>query len=366
MEFIGLKYQYQLHKKEIDQAIQNVLDSGQFILGEEVERLEKALASRVKVKHCIATSSGTDSLVLALMSLGISKGDEVICVPFTWISPVETIRRLGATPVFVDIDPLTYVMDATKVEVAITKKTKAIIPVSLHGQMADFTLINKLAAKYNLTVIEDGAQSFGASQNGVPSCAVSKIGVTSFFPTKPLSCYGDGGAFFTNDDEIAYKVKAMRVHGAPVRFDHQYIGMNGRMDTLQAAIVLAKLPFLDEELEARGKIASYYNEHLKEFFEIPQLGKGNTHVYAQYVLKTENRKEVLKDLDRAKIPYSIYYPVCIHGQSAYLDLGYKEGDFPEAEKAASQTFSVPIHPWITQEDQDIIISTLKASVLQFA
>lgn len=366
MEFIGLKYQYKSLKKEIDEAIHKVLESGQFVMGRAIKDLEKALSDYAKTKHCVVTSSGTDSLLLALKAIDIQPGDEVICVPFTWISPVETIRRLRATPVFVDIDPETYLMDTNKLEQAITKKTKAIIPVSLHGQMPDLTKINEIAKRYDLAVIEDGAQSFGATQNGKCSSSVTTIGVTSFFPTKPLSCYGDGGGLFTNDDEIVKKVRALRVHGATERFNHHYIGMNGRMDTLQAAIVLAKLPFFDEELKARNRIGAYYNEHLKDSFATPKTLEGNTHIYAQYVLKSDKRAEILTALKKEGIPCAIYYPICIHEQPAYQDLGYKKGDFPESEKAADTVFSIPVHPWITQEDQDKVIKTLKSSILQMA
>jgi len=363
MEFIDLKCQYKRYEKEIDTAIKEVLESGHYVMGSAITDLEKALAEYVQVKHCVATSSGTDSLLLALKALGIGPGDEVICVPFTWISPIEVVRRLQAVPVFVDIDPETCLMDTTQIEKAISKKTKAIIPVSLYGQMPNFDEILNISKKYNIAIIEDGAQSFGATQNGKYSCGVTTIGVTSFFPTKPLGCYGDGGALFTNRDDIAEKVKALRVHGAVERYNHQYIGMNGRMDTLQAAILLAKLPFFNEELVNRERIGKYYNEHLKNQFSIPKTNKGNRHVYAQYTLQSESRETVLEGLKSEKIPHAIYYPICIHEQPAYLDLGYQKGDFPCAEKVANSVFSLPMHPWISQEEQDKIINTLKTSIL---
>lgn len=366
MEFIDLKSQYKLYQSEIDSAINDVLEGSQFIMGEQVFRLEKELAKITGVKHCIATSSGTDSLLLALKALELQPGDEVICVPFTWISPVEVVRRLKAVPVFVDIDPQTYLMDAEQLEKAVTKKTKAIIPVSLYGQMPDFKKILEIAERYNLAVIEDGAQSFGATQDGCPSCSVTTIGVTSFFPTKPLGCYGDGGALFTNREDLAEKVKALRTHGATERYNHQYVGMNGRMDTLQAAILLAKLPFFEEELIKRSRIGVYFNEMLQGDFITPKILPENTHTYSQYALQSENRSEILERLKRANIPTAIYYPICIHEQPAYLDLGYKKGDFPNAEKVAKQVFNIPMHPWLTREEQDKIIEALKSTILQIA
>lgn len=364
MEFINLKHQYHLYQNEIDQAIKDVLESGLYIMGEAIQELENELASFTKSKYCLGVSSGTDGLLLALKAMGIQRGDEVICVPFTWISPVECIRRLGGKPVFVDIDPETFLMDVNQIESAITSKTKAIIPVSLYGQMPDFKKINDIAKKYNLYVIEDGAQSFGAEQNGIKSCNACSIGVTSFFPTKPLACYGDGGAVFTNNNELAEKMFAIRVHGAPKRYDHQYIGQNARLDTLQAAILLAKLPHFKEEVKKRQKIGQYFNQHLREHFIVPETRKGNTHVFANYVLRDVNRDKVISHLSSQGIPAAIYYPICIHEQPAYLDLGYEKGDFPHAEQVANEVFSIPMHPFLTQKEQDQIINALKSSILQ--
>lgn len=366
MELIDLKKQYQYYQNQIDKAIKEVIESGHFIMGNQVYELENKLCDFISVKHCVTTSSGTDSLLLALKALDIQEGDEVVCVPFTWISPVEVIRRLRAKPVLVDIDPETYLIDYDQIEQAITDQTKAIIVVSLYGQMPDFDEINKIADRHHLPVIEDGAQSFGSTQSGKYSCSVSTIGVTSFFPTKPLGCYGDGGALFTNDDHIAEKVKALRVHGASHRYNHQYIGMNGRMDTLQAAVLLAKLPFFKEELEKRKKIGAYYNEKLKSDFVTPLTLPRNEHIYAQYVLKSKNRAQVLAALKEQQISHAIYYPVCIHEQPAYLDLNYTRGSFPQAEAVADQVFSIPMHPWLTKEEQDKVIAVLKMSILQIA
>ena len=278
MEYIDIKLQYQKYKKEIDQRIKDVLDHGKFIMGPEVSDLENILAKYVGVKHCISVSSGTASLEIALRALNIGPGDEVITVPFSWISTVEVIAAVGARPVLIDIDPITYNIDVGLLEDAITSKTKAIIPVSLFGQMPNLEVINKIAGHYDIAVIEDGAQSFGATRNGLRSCGASLIGSTSFFPAKPLGCFGDGGALFTNDTELANVMRAIRSHGGIERHVHTYIGMNGRMDTLQAAIILGKWPFFEKELISRTQIASRYNELLKDSFSIPEIAQGNTHV----------------------------------------------------------------------------------------
>lgn len=366
MEFIDLKTQYACYKSEVKAEIDKVLESTQFIMGDQIPDLEEKLARYVGVEHCIATSSGTDSLLLALMAINLAPGDEVICVPYTWVSPVEVVCRLGAKPVFVDIDAQTGLIDVTKIESHITEKTKAIIPVSLYGQMPDFVTINKIARRYNLMVIEDGAQSFGAEQNGVKSGAVTHIGVTSFFPTKTFGCYGDGGAIFTNDALLAEKMSALRVHGAPERYNHQYIGMNGRIDTLQAAILLAKFPHLEDELEKRIEVAQMYDQSLQGVFETLTKNDGNKHVYSLYCLKSDRRDEVVSYLKEYQIPCAVYYPVCIHQQPAYKYLGYQKGDFPNAEELASKVFSIPMHPWLSKDDQVQVISRLKSSILQIA
>lgn len=366
MEFIDLKQQYCNYQNEIDRAIKDVLMSGHYIMGGAINDLEEALARQVGTSHCISTSSGTDSLLIALQLLNIQPGDEVICPPYTWVSPIECIVRLKAKPVFVDIDPNTCVLDANQLEDAITEKTKAIIAISLYGQMPDFRKINAIASKYNLPVLEDGAQSFGAAQDGIASGAISTLGVTSFFPTKVLGCYGDGGAIFTNNHDLAEKAKALRVHGAPERYNHQYVGMNGRMDTLQAAILLAKLPFLKDEIEKRREVAYFYDQNLKDEFITPNVAQGNTHVYSLYVLQSEHRLKILQELKQADIPHGIYYPICIHEQPAYRFLGYKRGDFPVAERVSDQIFSIPMHPWLTEEQTDRVVTSLKSSILQIA
>lgn len=363
IEFIDLKQQYQLHKEEINQAIQRVLDHGYFIMGPEVKQLEQVLASYAGVKHCISAASGTDTLMIALMALGIGPGDEVITTPFTWISPAEVIALVGATPVFVDIDPVTYNIDLDLLEKAITPRTKALMPVSLFGQMPDFTRLNEIAAKHHLPVIEDAAQSFGATQRGRHSCGVSTIGSTSFYPAKPLGCYGDGGALFTNDDALAAQMRAIRVHGGEQRHHHTCLGFNGRFDTLQAAIMLVKAKIFPAEVTARQEIAARYDELLKDCCVIPKVASGNTHVYAQYTIRVPDRDALAKRLAASGIPTAIHYPKCIHEQPVFKHLGYEWGSLPHAEKASREVISLPMHPYLTRSQQEEIANQVRDALL---
>lgn len=363
MEFIDLKKQYQLYKQEIDRAIHAVLDKGQYILGDEVRELEKTLADYVGAKHCLGIASGTDTLQIALMALGIGPGDEVITVPFSWISTVEVVALVGAKPVLVDIELDTFNIDIDQIEAAITPRTKALMPVSLYGQMADCSKINALAKKYHLPVIEDAAQSFGATQKGLFSCNATTIGSTSFYPAKVLGCYGDGGALFVNDDALAAKMRAIRTHGGETRHHHPYIGLTGRLDTLQAAILLAKFPHFPEELKARQRIGERYTAQLEEVCITPKVFPGNTHVYHQYTLRLPNRDQVAEHLKSKGIPTAIHYPKCIHEQPAFHYLGYKKGSFPCSEKAAQEVLSLPMHPWLTEDEQDRVVEAIKEAAL---
>ncbi|MCB1112477.1 MAG: DegT/DnrJ/EryC1/StrS family aminotransferase [Chlamydiales bacterium] len=363
MEFIDIKRQYQQHKKEIDRAIQKVLKKGAFIMGDEVFELERQLSEFVFVRHCITCSSGTDALVMALMALGVGPGDEVITTPFTWISTAEAIALTGAKPVFIDIDPDTYNVDVTLLEAAITENTRALMPVNLFGQMPDYTIINAIAEKHGLPVIEDAAQSFGATQDGRLSCGVTTIGCTSFFPAKPLGCYGDGGAIFTDDDSVAERLRAIRTHGSEDRHCHSLLGINGRLDTIQAAIILAKLPYFIEEIEARHRLGMRYTQHLHNCCVTPVVEEGNTHVYAQYTIRVAERDALKAELAEDKIPSAVYYPRCLHEQPVFANLGYQYGDFPIAEKAAKEVLSLPMHPWITEEEQDQVINAVKQYAL---
>lgn len=361
--FIDLKAQQERIKDDLNQRIKKVLDHGQYIMGPEVAELEEKLATYVGVKHCIGVSNGTEALFIAMMALGIKQGDEVITTPFTFIATAEMIALLHAKPVFVDIDPRTYNIDPAKIEAAITGKTRAIMPVSLYGQCADMNPINELAAKYNLAVIEDAAQSFGATYKGRKSCGLSTIGCTSFFPSKPLGCYGDGGACFTDDDELAGKMKQIRVHGQDRRYHHPIIGVNGRLDTLQAAILLAKWEVFAEEVKQRGEIGAKYTELLKEAASIvtPYIEPFNTSVYAQYTVQVENRDEVQKKLNEAGIPTAVHYPIPLNLQPAFADLKQGEGSFPVAERAAKRVMSLPMGPDLGREDMDSIVTNLRSA-----
>jgi len=357
MEFIDLKTQYNELRESINQRIQRVLDHGQFIMGPEVKELEDRLASYTGAKHCITVASGTEALLMSLMAIGIKPGDEVITTPFSFIATAEVIVLLGAKPVFVDIEPDTCNINAAFIEAKITDKTKAIIPVSLYGQPADMDEINAIAEKHKLIVIEDAAQSFGATYKGKKSCNLSKIGCTSFFPSKPLGCYGDGGAIFTNDDELAQAMREIRVHGQSKRYVHTRIGVGGRMDTLQCAIVLAKLDRFDWEIEQRLKIGARYNELLagKAITVIQRPDRSS--VFAQYTVFISERESIQIALKEKGIPTTVHYPVPMHLQPAYQELCCPEC-CSESTKAANKVMSLPMHPDLTEANQINIINSL--------
>jgi UDP-2-acetamido-2-deoxy-ribo-hexuluronate aminotransferase len=347
--FIDLKTQQQHILLQLEKNIHQVLHHGKYIMGPEIVELEQKLAEYVGVKHCITVSSGTDALLIAMMALGIGPDDEVITTPFSFIATAETIALLGAKPIFVDIDSRTYNIDSKQIEAAITPKTKAILPVSLYGQCADFDAINQ----YNIPVIEDAAQSFGASYKGQKSCSLSTIGCTSFFPSKPLGCYGDGGACFTNDDELAKLMREIRIHGQEKRYHHARIGINGRMDTLQAAILLAKLEIFPQEVEARNRIGQAYTNALKDRVITPYIESHNTSVYAQYTIQVDNRDQLQQKLKQQGIPTAVHYPIPLHKQPAFADL--KASDCSVAENLATRVISLPMHPYLTEMEQLQII-----------
>lgn len=361
MQFIDLKAQYHRYQDEIDARMRAVMSHGRFIMGPEITELESVLAKYVGVKHCLTVASGTCSLEIALRALGIGPGDEVITVPFTWISSAEVIGLVGARPVFVDIEASSFNLDIKQLEAAITPQTKAIIPVSLFGQMPDYAQINAIAERHGIAVIEDGAQSFGATQNGERSCGVTQIGSTSFFPAKTLGCYGDGGALFTNDDKLEETMRAIRTHGGLKRHFHSLIGTNGRFDTLQAAALLAKFPHFEDEVTARRRIGARYTELLQGICRTPAVGEGNTHVYGQYTIRIANRDTVGKKLKELGIPTAVYYPKCLHEQPVFASCG-KPGDFPVSEKASREVLSLPMHPFLSEKDQEEIVSALKSSL----
>ena len=364
MQFIDLKTRHKLIGDKINGRIQKVMDHGQFILGPEVRKLEQKLADFTGSKHCVTVSSGTDSLLIALMALGVGIGDEVITVPYTWISTAEVIALLGAKPVFVDIRQDTWNMDETQVEAVITDRTKAIIPVSIYGQCSDMDAIHAIAEKYNLPVIEDAAQSFGATYKGKKSCNLSTIGSTSFFPSKPLGCYGDGGALFTNDDELAEKFCWIRVHGQERKHHHPILGLNGRFDTMQAAILSEILELFPNEVMKRQKIGERYTSYLSGLsgIETPTIAEHNTSVYAQYTILIEKRKDIQSKLQENDIPSVSYYSVPLHLQPVFENLGHNRGDFPVAEKVANQCLSLPMSPYLSVMDQQKVIHSIRVAL----
>lgn len=361
MEFIDLKRQYREYRTEIDARMCQMVESARFIMGPEIAELEGILAAYVGVQHCLTVASGTDSLEIILRAMGIGPGDEVITVPFTWISTAEVILLVGAKPVFVDIRAADFNIDVDQIEAAITPRTKAIMPVSLFGQMPDYDRINAIAARHGIPVIEDGAQSFGATRNGRRSCGVTAVASTSFFPAKPLGCYGDGGAIFTSDNALADKMRAIRTHGGH-RHHHPILGMNGRFDTLQAAVLLAKWPHFSWEVEQRGAIGARYTEFLRGTIGVPEVMPGNTHVYAQYTIRVPERDRLGTTLKAAGIPTAVYYPKCLHEQPVFAPLGYRLGDFPMAEQASREVISLPMHPFLAEDEQDFIVQALKTAL----
>lgn len=363
MDFIDLKTHYARHRPEIDRRIAAVLEHGRFIMGPEIAELEAALAEFVGVRHAITVASGTASLEVALRALEIGPGDEVVTVPFCWISAAEVIGLVGATPVFVDIEPTTFTLDPVLLEAAITPRTRAIIPVNLFGQMADYEHIGAIAARRSIAVIEDAAQSFGATRYGRRSCGATLIGSTSFFPSKPLGCYGDGGALFTNDDALAARMRAIRTHGSENRRDHTFLGTNARLDTLQATILLAKLAMFADELAARQRIGARLTERLADVCTPPVVAAGNTHVYAQYTIRVAGRDALRSALAARGIPTAVYYPRCLHEQPVFASLAYRPGDFPESERASREVLSLPMHPYLTDADQDVVVEAVRQEAL---
>src|SRR5215475_11844410 len=336
MEFIDLKKQYAELKTGINARIQSVLEHRQYIMGPEVAELEETLAQRTGSRECITCSSGTDALLIAMMTLGVGDADEVITTPFTFVATAETVALLGAKPVFVDIDPRTYNLDPNLLQEVITPRAKAIIAVSLYGQCAEMDSINKIADAYRLPVIEDAAQSFGGSYKERPSCNLSTIGCTSFFPAKPLGCYGDGGACFTNDKVLANRLRQIRNHGQDRRYHHMVVGINGRLDTLQAAVLLAKLEAFDEELTVRNQIAARYNALLGDTVITPYVEPYNTCAFAQYTIQVEDRAAVQEQLRAEDIPTAVHYPIPLHLQPAFAAPETGPGSFPSAEAAAKR------------------------------
>lgn len=366
--FIDLKSQYLALKNSIDSRIQKVLESGAYIGGPEVAELEKTLAQHTGSKHCLAVGSGTDALLMPLMALGIGPGDEVITTAFSFIATAETIVLSGATPVYVDIDRKTFNIDPAKIEAAITPKTKAIMPVSLYGQVADLNEINAIAKKHNLFVIEDTAQSYGAGYGDKKSGALTTAAGTSFYPAKPLGCYGEGGAIFTNDDQLHVAMKEIREHGSEKRYYHTRLGLNARLDTIQCAILLAKMERYDWEVEQRNRIATRYTEAFQGLesvdkqFSTPHVKAGNKSVWAQYTVTITNRDLFQKKMSELQVPSTVHYPMTMPDQPWYKAHTPQRHDISISRWAASHVISLPMYPDMDDKTQDIVIDAVKKSV----
>lgn len=368
MQFIDLAAQQKRIRTQIENNIKKVLDHGKYIMGPEIRELEEKLAHYAGVEYAVGVASGTDALLMALMAYEIGKGDAVLTTTFTFIATGEVIRLIGATPVFVDIDPETYNINPEEIEKTIKKiisgnklKPRCIIPVDLFGQPADYDEINSLAKKYNLFVIDDAAQSFGASYKGKKVGSLAQVSATSFFPAKPLGAYGDGGMIFTRDANLYDKLLSIRVHGqGSDKYNNIRVGINGRLDSLQAAVLLAKMEIFDEEIKMRQEVARRYNEALKDDVKIPYVKSHNISSWAQYSILHPNRDRIIEKLNKKGIPAAIYYPIPLHLQEAFSYLGYQKGDFPVSEEIAARVFSIPMHPYISAADQDGVVEAIKS------
>lgn len=362
MNFINLNAQYKIIEEKVNKNILSVFQSGAFIGGSFVAELEEKLAAYTGSKHCISCASGTDAIILSLMAGGIKAGDEVITTPFTFIASAEVISLIGAVPVFVDIEEGSYNIDANKIKAAITEKTKAIVAVSLFGQCADMDAINAVADEHGLLVIEDAAQSFGAEYKGRKSCALSKLGTTSFYPSKPLGAYGDGGAVFTDDDELDRLLRILKNHGQSGRYVHEYIGMNSRLDAVQAAILLTKFELFDDELKKREEAAALYAELLGDLdISLPTINKDRKSVYAQYSVRVKDRDGFAKRMKDEGIPTAIHYPIPLNKQKVYSK--YSSTKMPVAEKVSSEIISLPFSPYISKDEQKQVAQAAAKSLI---
>lgn len=351
MQFIDLDRQYRRIRADVDARIARVLEHGHYILGPEIDELEQRLAAYVGVRHAIAVASGTDALVIALLALGIGPGDEVITTPLTFAATAEAVALVGARAVFADIDPVTYNLDPRAVEAQISARTRAILPVDLYGQCADYAAIERIAQRHALAVIADGAQSFGATCGGRRAGSFGTVAATSFYPAKPLGTYGDGGALFTHDDALAAAMRQIRVHGQDATGTHVRVGLTGRLDTIKAAVLLAKLEIFDDELAARARVAQTYDALLGGALATPVLRPQHTSAWAQYTVRVERRDAVRKALTAAGIPVRVYYPVPLHRQPAYAN---DRIELPIAERVAAQVLSLPMHPYLERAEQESV------------
>ncbi|MCK0097483.1 DegT/DnrJ/EryC1/StrS family aminotransferase [Yoonia sp. F2084L] len=358
--FVDLAAQQERIRPEIEAGIARVLAHGKYILGPEVDELEERLATYSGAKYCITCANGTDALQIALMALGVGPEDEVISPGFSYIATAESAVLLGASIQYVDINPLTYNLDPELLEAAITPRTKAIIAASLYGQPADFDAINSIAERHGIPVIEDGAQSFGGAYKGLKSCNLTTIGCTSFFPSKPLGCYGDGGAMFTSDPELAKALRQIARHGQERRYYHARVGVNSRLDTLQAAILLPKLAILDDEITARQHVSEFYEAALKPLGLVtPHISQDNQSAWAQYTVRIQNRSEVQAALKNDGVPTTVHYPLPLNRQPAVAD---KDVNLPHGDRAADEVMSLPMHPYMEIITLEKIVSALKANL----
>jgi dTDP-4-amino-4,6-dideoxygalactose transaminase len=370
MNFIDLPAQQLRIRDKIEKNIKSVLDHGKYINGPELNELEKKLADYVNSKYAVGCASGTDALLMPLLAYGVKPGDAIFTTPFTFIATAEVIQLLGATTIFVDVEPDTFNIDVKKLEDEIIRvkkkggpKPKGIIPVDIFGQTADYDEINAIAKKHDLFVIEDAAQSFGATYKGRKAGSLADVGATSFFPAKPLGCYGDGGMMFTNDKAMYDKLVSIRVHGQGTdKYDNVRIGINGRIDTIQCAVLLAKFEIFNEEISLRQDAANRYSEGLKDSVKVPFVKKDNISAWAQYSIMHPDRDKIISKLNENKIPTAVYYPKPLHIQTAFSHLGHKAGDFKVSEEISNKIFSLPMHPYLKKEDQDRIIETIKRAV----
>jgi UDP-2-acetamido-2-deoxy-ribo-hexuluronate aminotransferase len=361
MEFCDLHRQYLEYRTEIDEAIAAVIRDTAFINGPDVAQLEHELSAFCGSPNAIACSSGSDAILLALMALDIRPGDEILCPAFTFIATGTMISLAGAIPVFVDVDPITFNMDPEKIETKITLKTKGIIAVSLFGQCPDFDTLNAIAERHGLWVMEDAAQSFGATYKGKYSCTLTRIATTSFFPAKPLGCYGDGGAIFTHDETLAENLRMLRNHGQEKRYYHKLIGMNGRMDTLQAAILRVKLKHFHMEIAERRRVADLYTRLLKDHVETPEVPACNASVWAQYTIRVGNRDVLRERLGQAGIPTAVHYPMPLPAQEAFRHLA-QGNDFPVSNRLAETVMSLPMHPYLTEDEIAFVVNKIKEAL----
>lgn len=364
MEFVDLKRQYHEYKAEIMTVIDSVLETTSFVNGPALRELEAQLAEHTGVNHAIGCSSGTDALILGMMALDIRRGDEVIVPDFSFFATAETVALMAATPVFVDIRPDTYNIDPQAIRAAITDKTVGIIPVSLYGQVPDMDEINTIAEERGLWVMEDGAQSYGATYKGKRSGSLSKIGTTSFFPAKPLGGYGDGGAVFTDDDELSSRLRVILNHGQRQRYDHAMIGLNARLDTIQAAILKVKLKHFDDEVVRRQQVADWYTQAFADTDQIvtPTILDHNTSVWAQYTIRIPNRRTVQAALKENGIPTAVHYPIPLHKQEAFAEHAQHGLEVPHTQKACDEVMSLPMHPFMTRDDVTIVAEAVKAAL----